>query len=60
MEDCAALVLRLEVASSGEPVTGVVRAPDGTPHEFTGWSELFAVLAKVLPGQAPRRAQAGR
>jgi hypothetical protein len=60
MEDEGAFVLRLEVVSGGEPVTGVVRAPDGIPHEFIGWSELFAVLAKVLQGQAPRRAQAGR
>jgi hypothetical protein len=60
MEDGAALVLRLEVTGCGEPVTGVVRAPDGTPHEFSGWSELFAVLAKVLSGQAQRRARAAR
>ena len=38
----------------------LVRAPDGVPHEFTGWSELFAVLATVLQGQAPRRARGGR
>ena len=60
MDGGSAIVLRLEVASDREPVTGLVRAPDGTPHEFTGWSELFAVLAKMLPGQAPRPARAGR
>jgi hypothetical protein len=50
MDDGGPVVLRLEVARGGEPVTGVVRAPDGSPHEFSGWSELFAVLAAVLPG----------
>jgi hypothetical protein len=49
MADGGGLVLRLEVASGREPVTGVVRAPDGAAHEFSGWSELFAVLARVLP-----------
>ena len=47
MGDDSAVVLRLELVSGREPVTGVVRAPDGTAHEFSGWSELFAVLAKV-------------
>ena len=59
MED-GAIVLRLEVARGGEPVTGVVRAPDGTPHQFCGWSELFAVLARVLPGQVPWRTRGVR
>ena len=58
MEDGGAFVLRLEVASGAEPVTGVVRAPDGIPYEFSGWSELFAVLAKVL--RAPGRVRGGR
>jgi hypothetical protein len=48
MNEGAGCVLRLEVASRREPVTGVVRSPDGAGHEFSGWSELFAVLAKVL------------
>ena len=60
MEDGGAIVLRLEVANGGEPVTGVVRAPDGTAHEFSGWSELFAVLARELQGQVPPRARGGR
>jgi hypothetical protein len=61
MEDDGPIVLRLEVSSGGEPVTGVVCAPDGGTHQFIGWSELFAVLAKVvLPGQVPRRARGGR
>jgi hypothetical protein len=60
MEDGGAFVLRLEVTSDREPVAGLVQAPDGIPHEFTGWSELFAVLAKVLQGQAPRQARGGR
>jgi hypothetical protein len=48
MADGGELVLRLEIASGREPVTGVVRAPDGAAHEFSGWSELFAVLTKIL------------
>lgn len=37
------VVVRLEVVSGKEPVTGLVHARDGV-HEFSGWSELFAVL----------------
>jgi len=47
MGDVGAVVLRLELVSGREPVTGVLRAPDGAAYEFSGWSELFAVLAKV-------------
>lgn len=50
MADGGGLVLRLEVASGCEPVTGVVRAPDGAAYEFSGWSELFAVLQTLLAG----------
>jgi hypothetical protein len=48
MGDDGAVVLRLEVVPGREPVTGLVCTPDGTEHEFSGWSELFAVLATVL------------
>jgi len=48
MADGGAFVLRLEIAGDREPVTGLVRAPDGGAQEFSGWSELFAVLEKVL------------
>jgi hypothetical protein len=40
--------LRLEVVPLQEPVTGVVHAPDGAEHEFSGWSELFGVLQSLL------------
>ena len=60
MEDGGAFVLRLEVTSDREPVAALVRSPDDVPHEFTGWSELFAVLVKVLQVQAPPRARGGR
>ncbi len=53
MENDDPIVLRLEVARTDlEPMSGVVRAPDGRAHEFSGWSELFAALAKLL---APSR-----
>lgn len=42
------VVLRLEVVSGQEPVTGLVRVADGRALEFSGWSELFAVLESVL------------
>ena len=49
MEDNDRIVLQLEVVRSDEePMTGLVRAPDGRTHEFSGWSELFAVLETLL------------
>jgi hypothetical protein len=50
MGDRAAIALTLEVACRQEPITGTVTAPDGTRQEFSGWSELFAVLATLLGG----------
>lgn len=47
MGDGDTVVLRLEVVAGQETVTGVVRAADGV-HEFSGWSELFAVLSALL------------
>ena len=47
MGDGDMMVLRLEVVSGQEPVTGVGRAGD-VVHEFSGWSELFAVLQGLL------------
>jgi hypothetical protein len=41
------VIVRLEVVSGQEPVTGLVHA-GGAAHEFSGWSELFAVLQRVL------------
>ena len=50
MEDNGRIVLQLEVVRGDEePVTGLVRAPDGREYEFSGWSELFAVLQTLLP-----------
>jgi len=49
MGDSGPVVLQLEVLRADqEPMSGVVRAPDGRPHEFSGWSELFAVLRTLL------------
>ena len=53
MGDTGPMKLQLEVANGDqEPLTGLVRTPDGRAHEFSGWSELFAVLATLL---APSR-----
>jgi hypothetical protein len=51
MDDGDRIVLRLEVDSDDqEPLTGAVYMPGGSEHEFSGWSELFAVLQTVLAG----------
>jgi hypothetical protein len=50
MGDGDRVVVRLEVVGGQEPVTGLVRAANGAELEFSGWSELFAVLQKVLVG----------
>jgi hypothetical protein len=45
------IVLRLEVDSGDhEPLAGAVCVPGGSEHEFSGWSELFAVLQTLLTG----------
>jgi hypothetical protein len=49
MGDGGRIVLRLEVVSGDqEPLTGAVRLAGGPEHEFSGWSELFAVLQTLL------------
>jgi hypothetical protein len=47
MGDGDTVVVRLEVVRGREPVTGLVRALDAV-YEFSGWSELFAVLQGLL------------
>jgi hypothetical protein len=48
-DDGGRIVLRLEVDSGDhEPLTSAVCLPGGSEHEFSGWSELFAVLQTVL------------
>lgn len=43
------IVLRLEVdGGNQEPVTGLVRLAGEPDREFSGWSELFAVLQTLL------------
>jgi hypothetical protein len=52
MDDGGRIVLRLEVDSGDhEPLTGAVCVPGGSEHEFSSWSELFAVLQTVLAGR---------
>jgi hypothetical protein len=47
MGDGDTVVVRLEVLRGREPVTGLVHALDAV-YEFSGWSELFAVLQGLL------------
>ena len=52
MGDGGRIVLRLEVdPGDHEPLAGAVCVQDGPEHEFSGWSELFAVLQTVLAGR---------
>jgi hypothetical protein len=49
MGDGGRIVLRLEVDGCGqEPVTGLVCVAGEQDREFSGWSELFAVLQTLL------------
>ena len=51
MDDGGRIVLQLEVDSGDhEPLTGAVCVPGGCEQEFSGWSELFAVLQTLLGG----------
>jgi len=51
MDDGGRIVLRLEVDSGDhEALAGAVCVPGGPAHEFSGWSELFAVLETLLAG----------
>jgi hypothetical protein len=48
MESNGRIVLRLEVITCrGEPISGLVRGCDGVSHEFSGWSEMFAILQRL-------------
>jgi hypothetical protein len=48
MESNGRIVLRLEVITCrGEPISGLVRGCDGVGHEFSGWSEMFAILQRL-------------
>ena len=52
LDDDGRIVLRLEMDSGDhEPLTGAVCVPGGCAHEFSGWSELFAVLQTLLAGR---------
>jgi hypothetical protein len=59
MDDGGRIVLRLEVdRGDQEPLTGAVCVADGPEHEFSGWSELFAVLQTLLaPSRCARHAE---
>jgi hypothetical protein len=48
MDSNGRIVLRLEVNTCrGEPISGLVRGCDGVGHEFSGWSEMFAILQRL-------------
>jgi hypothetical protein len=45
MDNTGRIVLRLEVITHrGEPISGLVWDCAGVGHEFSGWSEMFAIL----------------
>ncbi|WP_300609817.1 hypothetical protein [Trebonia sp.] len=45
MDGIRRVVLQLELDVGDEQsVAGIVRASDGSPHEFAGWSEMFGLL----------------
>jgi hypothetical protein len=48
MDSTGRIVLRLEVITCrGEPISGLVWGCDGARHEFSGWSEMFAILQRL-------------
>jgi hypothetical protein len=48
MDSTGRIVLRLEVITCrGEPISGRVWDCDGVGHEFSGWSEMFAILQRL-------------
>jgi hypothetical protein len=47
------LVLQLELQTEEESLSGRIRSPDGTTHEFTGWIGLLGVLGSLVPGPRP-------
>ena len=48
MDSNGRIVLRLEVITCrGEPISGLVRGCNGVGHEFSGWSEMFAILQRL-------------
>jgi hypothetical protein len=50
-ESSGLVILRLEVVSADrQPVSGLVRDGDGAVYAFSGWSELFAVLFRLVSG----------
>jgi hypothetical protein len=45
VEGTRRVVLQLELdVGDQQSLSGIVRAGDGSPHEFAGWSEMFALL----------------
>ena len=48
MDSTRRIVLRLEVITCrGEPISGLVWGCNGVGHEFSGWSEMFAILQRL-------------
>ncbi len=51
MDGIHRVVLQLELDVGDEQsVAGIVRASDGSLHEFAGWSEMFALLQMLTSG----------
>jgi hypothetical protein len=41
-------VLTVEFSGTGEPVEGLVRGAGQSAQAFSGWSELFSVLMRLM------------
>jgi hypothetical protein len=48
VNDPVRLVLTLELAATARPIAGLVRSGEHPGQEFSGWSELFAVLQTLI------------
>ena len=42
-------VLTVEFSGTGEPVEGLVRGAGPSAQAFSGWSELFSALMRLIP-----------
>jgi hypothetical protein len=58
MNDHRALVLTAEITITDGHIDGTVRASGRPGHAFSGWSELFGVLTRLV-GEADGRPQDG-
>jgi hypothetical protein len=49
MDSTRRVVLELDLMTRDrQPIAGLVRTGDGLVHAFSGWSEMFAVLQRLI------------